>query len=328
MSREAVVQAFQEQLKEKFPDGYQSWWHRFLFHFSDIRNIISILESETLYSRSEAIRLGKMQNDNADDDVMGNTGLQAKDFVRFYFGTLTPTQYHNEGFKPLSQVINNAHCPLPVFLLFDFVKLLAREDSHFSSGNIAVQNPEIFSDISDLEKLEFEHIYHRGSLYSATNPAHIKYCRHAEVLIPNALDIVSYLEYIFVRSEAEKETLLYTLSIDALREQYREKIRVHVNGLFHPDRLYVDTVTKDDTRVVLHFSKATQERYSMVLCIKNMESMEIKEYRSESIKLENRKVSMMLDEAFIDAEIEVHLTIDDNLAYKHCFRKHNNLILE
>ena len=42
MTKEDFVRDFQKDLAIKFPHGYQSWWHRFLFHFSDISNITSI----------------------------------------------------------------------------------------------------------------------------------------------------------------------------------------------------------------------------------------------------------------------------------------------
>jgi len=133
MERKRFVEEFQSQLATNFNVGYQNWWHKFLFHFTDIRNIISILNTGKLYSRNRALKLKLMKNDNADDDVIGNTGLRAKDYVRFYFGTKTPTPYHNEGFKPKYSVTHNAHCPVPVFLFFDFVKVLSREDSQFST---------------------------------------------------------------------------------------------------------------------------------------------------------------------------------------------------
>ena len=104
MGREAFVKAFQKELASTYNIGYQKWWSEFLFHFSDISNVVSILNRGKLYSRNKALRLGLMHNDNADDDVIGNTGLSAKDYVRFYFGALTPTQYHNEGLKPKSQI--------------------------------------------------------------------------------------------------------------------------------------------------------------------------------------------------------------------------------
>jgi len=95
MNREDFVKAFQSKLAIRFSDGYQSWWHKFIFHFSDISNSVSILNSGKLYSRNKAVALGVMKNDNASDEVIGNTDLNAKDFVRFYFGTGTPTQFHN-----------------------------------------------------------------------------------------------------------------------------------------------------------------------------------------------------------------------------------------
>ena len=268
MSRQTFVEEFQAQLAAKYNAGYQSWWHEFLFHYSDISNIISVLNSGKLYSRNKALERGLMQNDNADDDVIGNTGLSAKDYVRFYFGTLTPTQYHNEGFKSKYNIQHNAHCPVPVFLLFDFVKLLARDDSKFSSGNIASHGVDIYSNIENLNQLEFENIYHRGSTYQETNPSHITYCRHAEVLIPNELNIYDYIEYVFVRSEAEKQTLLYHLDSNT-KQKLEQKIRIHTNGLFYADRFYIENIRLDDDMFHISFSKATSDKFDFVFNITN-----------------------------------------------------------
>ena len=326
MSRQAFVEKFQTQLANKFNAGYQRWWHKFLFHYSDISNIISVLNSGKLYSRNKALELGLMQNDNADDDVIGNTGLRAKDYVRFYFGALTPTQYHNEGFKSRNNIQHNAHCPVPVFLLFDFVKLLARDDSKFSSGNIASSGVDIYSNIEDLNQLEFENIYHRGSTYQEPNPSHITYCRHAEVLIPNELNIYDCIEYVFVRSEAEKQTLLYHLD-SITKQKLEQKIRIHTNGLFYADRFYVENIRLDDDMFHISFSKATNDKFDFVFKVTNNDIDLSYKKEVQQVSLESKTATFSIKPEFVSKNISLEITIDGSLAYEHNFGDDGTYVL-
>lgn len=326
MSRQAFVEEFQTQLAKRFNVGYQSWWYKFLFHYSDISNIISILNSGKLYSRNKALELGLMQNDNADDDVINNTGFSAKDYVRFYFGALTPTQYHNEGFKSRDKIQHNAHCPVPVFLLFDFVKLLGREDSRFSSGNIASSGVDIYYKVEDLNQLEFENIYHRGSIYHESNPSHITYCRHAEVLILNELNIYDYIEYFFVRSEAEKQTLLYHLDAD-IKQKLEQKIRIRTNGLFYADRFYIENINLVDDIFHISFSRATSDKFDFVFKITNNDTAS--SYRKEvpQVSLESKTAIFKIKPEYVSKNISLKITIDGSLAYEHNFSSDLTYIL-
>ncbi len=317
MNREAFAKAFKRQLAESYQDGYQAWWHKYLFHFSDISNVISILNSGRLYSRNRALELGLMQNDNADDDVIEHTTLDAKDYVRFYFGALTPTQYHNEGFKPQNQITNNAHCPVPVFLLFDFVSLLSYQECRFSSGNIAASGVDIYSDIQDLERLEFEHIYHRGSLYGVPNASHITYCRHAEVLLPHELDIWDALKFVVVRSEAEKQTLIHHLRDDVL-EKIADTIRVRTNGLFYANRLYVKEVNLVDNGYIITFSKATvPDRFDFRFIVTDRRTGKSIIKEVPQVTLENAKPKLLIDGDLKNSILRIE--INGHLAYEHDF---------
>jgi hypothetical protein len=65
--------------------------------------------------------------------------------------------------------------------------------------------------------------------------------RHSEVLIPNELKITDNLRKIAVRSQAEKETLLYMLGPD-YQVKYSKAIYV-VPNLFQNNWLYVNKVS-------------------------------------------------------------------------------------
>lgn len=263
MSREEFVTDFQQHLLIKFNSGFQSWWPNFIFHYSDVTNIASILNNGVLYSREQAIIKSLMSNDNASDVVIGSTDEELKKYVRCYFGAKTPTQFQNEGIKPRSKINNNAHCPVPVFLLFDFVKLLALPETRFSSGSIAAVNAKIYDDITDLEKLEFDNIYNRAPLPSDNSKGHIMYCRHAEVLVPDELVIENFLKYICVRSEAERETLLSLMNEDA-QACYGAKIKVFTkDGIFYRDRLYVNKVTLSGQLLTIELANAKKNLFDL-----------------------------------------------------------------
>ena len=272
MSRSDFVKSFQKELLSQFPNGFQSWWPNFIFHYSDVTNITSVLNIGKLYSRHKAVELGLMQNDNANDTVISNTTDIHKDYVRCYFGAKTPTQFHNEGIKPPSRIKNNAHCPVPVFLLFDFVKLLSKDDVEFSGGNIAASGADIYNTIEQLGSLEFNYIYNREALQPDSYNGHIIYCRHAEVLIPNELDVYEYLKFICVRSEAEKETLLHGLD-DNIKEKISGKIKIFTkDGIFFNDRLFVNSVRLSDNEVSMSFSNADRNEFEMRVIAKDYTS--------------------------------------------------------
>lgn len=315
MTRENFVKKFQSELLANFSSGFQSWWPKFIFHYSDVNNIASVLNTGILYSRDQVIRHGLMSNDNANDAVIGGTYEELKKYVRFYFGAKTPTQYRNEGIKSLSSISNNAHCPVPVFLLFDFVKLLSLPDICFSNGNIAAAKSEIYDDISDLKKLEFNYIYNRESLPSDPYSRHIIYCRHAEVLVRDELRIEEFLKYICVRSEAERETLL-SLMDDNARQLYVERIKVFTkDGIFYKDRLYVNKVSLNGQLLSIELANAKKSLFDLETSYTVVDSGVTR--TSTHLKMAiPTKLSGSLSEHIGPNGIEFSLLLDKNLVYK------------
>lgn len=117
------------------------WWPDFLFHVTDIQNAVSVLRMAALLSRHEAENLDVMTTDNASPGVIARTDEKWRDYVRLYFRPRTPTQYRNEGIRPTNRIELNAHCPVPIFFLFDSFSILSRDDSRFSYGNLARKTP-------------------------------------------------------------------------------------------------------------------------------------------------------------------------------------------
>lgn len=212
---------------------------RYLYHFTDIENLISIIEKSYICSREYAIEKNLMKNDNASSEVIHKTSETNKKFVRLYFRPKTPTQYHNEGIKSVGRdYLYDAHCPIPVFLLFDSKAMLSRQNTQFVERNLAL-NPPIKKDIDDLLLFDFEKIFHSGPTQKGDKEIIEK--RHAEVLIEEKCDLTS-LKYIVCRSMAEKEMLEKLLSYKGIDTTLLD-IRVDgQNLLYNKSKAYIDYV--------------------------------------------------------------------------------------
>ena len=249
-SKSDFLKSFQASLSTQF-QGAQNWWTKYLFHFTDINNALSILEHNELLSRNEAIRLGLMKNDNANEEVIAITSFEDKQYARLYFAPATPTQHNNEGIKSKDFIINNAHCPIPIMFVFHFSRVLMLDGVKFTDGNLA-NNPNIYNSINGLEKLNFNLIYHR-TWFEPQDRDKIIHARHSEILVKDRLPLEGNLKMLIVRSEAEKEMLLYRMSKD-LRDFYQNKIFIQPRtGIFINSWLYVNKVSIVDNVIVLNW---------------------------------------------------------------------------
>lgn len=314
MTKETCLQNFQQKLQEKFKGSQQEWWSNYIYHFSDIQNVVKILNSGKLYSRNKAIELGLMANDNANDEVIQHTQNQYKDYVRFYFRPKTPTQYINEGIIPLSEIYNNAHCPIPVFLLFDFVKILAQDEVLFSEGNIANRGAKIYNNLADLYHLEFDNIFHSAALPPENYRDHIKYCRHAEVLVKNELDVYNYLKLIVVRSQADKESLLYWLD-DKAKQNLLRKIKVDSLGLFNHRWLSLEKVERQANKIIFHFENPQKKTYNIKMVAKRLTDDKI--FRGKYMNFTEPRLSWNFDDDTLVDGLHIRLKVDNIMIYEN-----------
>lgn len=248
------------------------WWSNHIYHFSDIQNIADILNCGHLYSRNKLKELNIVNNDIASAEVLNGTTDTRKDFVRFYFRPLTPTQYHNEGIysrKQLSQNPLAAHCPVPVFLFFD-TSILDEDYTYFTEESLAShKNIEIYNTLADLKKLPFDLIYHNTGITRENRAMIIKH-RHAEVLIKDSYNL-SHLTAIVCRNENEVTTLRHSLNFEAL-EKYGEIIH-HPNDQFYTTIFNSKNKCLQVEKVNLNHKK---ERYEFDFNIKNNEKFHLK----------------------------------------------------
>lgn len=290
------------------------WWPDYLFHYTDIENALSIIREGALFSRNEAQSRGLMSTDNASPNIIDNTNDEWKDYVRFYFRPKTPTQFRNEGFRPIENRYQNAHCPLPIYFIFDSKEILTLPGCRFSDGNLAAANPNVFSAAADLEKMHFEHIYHEDSIPKDAR-AQITFHKNAEVIVPNQLGL-SALRYIVCRSQAEYETFLHLLPRNA-RAHWRNKIIIDTRThLFFKRWAYVESAELDSSRIAFHFNKFPEHPAPFHASVSIADTLSDKRFAWEKQALTAAgSLSLSLGNAAPAIDYFARLTLDGQIAY-------------
>ena len=240
----------------------EKWWPHYAYHYTDIRNAVSIIKCGYLYSRSKAYSDGMMVNDNASSKVIDITNSLVKEFVRFYFRPLTPTQYHNEGYKHRDiryDQDNNANVPVPIFFLFDLEKLLQHSDTFVSPKSLALNSAEFITSDSELfSKLPFEKIYHNYP----TKDSEIKRFRQAEIVCLNQIQIDGILSYIARRNEIEKISFLCELNAISrdLYNKYEKRVYVINHNMFYNNGMYIEDCLYNQGKLSLVYSDTYEKR--------------------------------------------------------------------
>ena len=231
------------------------WWPRFVYHFTDITNAVSILDEGKLYSRAEANRRGLLRTDVAAPDVIGQTAASYLEYVRLYFRPRTPTQFRNEGIRPRGDRWAGALCPVPVFLCFDTVHVLCRGDTELSDGNMASAHVQHAPAQEIFERIPFDHVFHDGPF--SKQDGSITFHRCAEVLVPKVLGLAPSLKMIVCRSPAERTTLLHLLSEPA-RRRWAPVVRIDYQALFERRWTFVESIATTGTSIEFRFNPSTQ----------------------------------------------------------------------
>lgn len=208
--------------KQSWLTESQRWWPDHLFHFTDILNAVKILNDGVMFSRLQLEKNKELITDIASKKVIESTDLKWKNYVRLYFRPRTPTQYNNEGFRPKDQRKLESHCPVPIFFIFDSKTILINKTTSFSDGNLAA-DAQTGETSNFFLSLPFEKIYHDRGLTEG-DKRNIIFHRHAEVIILKSLDLSS-LKFIWCRSQAEFETLIYLLP-SKIHQKWVKKIGV------------------------------------------------------------------------------------------------------
>ena len=203
------------QVRARMDGGARADWPRFLYHFADLTNVVSILSAGELFSRAGVAARHPDFRDSASPDIIAQTEDRWKDHVRFYVRPRTPTLYRNEGIRPSDRLeLGGAHCPAPVYLLFDLEAMICRADARFSYGSLAWPGVQVYETAADFERMPFDLIYHEGRFDGAARND-IIFHRQAELVIPRRVEL-SALRAIWCRSPAEGAALRALLPTAAL----------------------------------------------------------------------------------------------------------------
>ena len=150
-----------EAQRKRLPKS-RNWWSMYFYHFTDIRNALNIIEKGWIYARHKASEEDLMVSDNASPAVLSVSSSEIKEYARLYFRPKTPTQYHNEGYKPetVRKADLNANCPVPIFFFLDAEKVLLMNGVEFSETTCAGTNdPEMILSVTDKPKLSDGTVY-------------------------------------------------------------------------------------------------------------------------------------------------------------------------
>ena len=236
-------------------DQARRWWPNYLFHCTDIRNVVNVLKSGELLSRVQVEGTKSLAVDIAGPEIIAQTDSRWQDYVRLYFRPRTPTQYRNEGFRPKGQWEYGAHCPVPVYLLFDAISVLSEAESLFTHGNLASSHTIPTGGISSFQQIPFDLVYH-DTWFDHAERANIVYHRNAEVLVAKRLGLEA-VKMICCRSQAEYETLLHLLPPGTLA-RWVSKIGVQPSlHLFHNQWTFVERVEMSPRKLMFRFNKGT-----------------------------------------------------------------------
>lgn len=319
------------QIKQFLADLLQaSWlqrserrlWPRFVFHYTALPNAISILKDGYIYARSNIEKSGKPFVSSGSNEVLINTDTFIKSCVRFYFRPKTPTQFWAEGIRSRTSLqrsrYSDAHCPVPVFFLFDSVDILTRTDCQFSDENLAgTSNHQLFSSANDLGNLPWQKIYHNGWIdRNRAEESDIGRRRCAEIIIPHRVDLEG-LRYVCCRSEAEKETLLSLLP-NNLQVRYKGQITATNRiDLYERKHTYIETARLSSNSIYFQFSPETSSPgpFHLQLDIEDSDAKVSYEIPSFNLsEINNHLYGGSLRKS--RSEYTVTLTLDEHIAYK------------
>ncbi|CAF1432277.1 unnamed protein product [Adineta steineri] len=173
-----------EELLLNALEAQNSRWSGYVYHFTHLENAVTILRQRKLKSRQQLLSDFK---DSSALNVIRGTRAQVKEYVRFYFRPLTPTQRCNEnlGSSELIQRFGNRPmCPIPIFFRFNLRSLLFSDKLRWkvSLGNLASPHTEFDCTPEIVKKFDFQYVY--ADLRTERG----KYASQHELLIESELD--------------------------------------------------------------------------------------------------------------------------------------------
>lgn len=310
----AIRKAIGSLKREPWLGAARKWWPDFLYHFTDVQNAVSILKSGSVAARAKLLAAGLSFVDGASPEIIAQTQNDWRSAVRLYFRPHTPTLFRNEGIRPNEQrELGGAHCPMPVYFLFDSATVLTRSNSRFTDGNLAAGAIPC-SSAEEFGKLPFELIYHDSALTHEQRPT-VVYHRHAEVIVPDELDLSS-LRRIFCRSKAEYQTLLHLLP-PGVRSRWSMRVGPAEGlNLFFRRWTFVEEASLTSEEAVLHFNSGSQTPGPFAARVEIVETSSKRKYFWSNSAFEaTRDLRIPLGAMKMPDDYLISFFLDDCLAY-------------
>lgn len=261
-----------------------------LYHFTNFSNLKSIFESGYLLSRYDCIENGMIFKDGASKDIISKTELEIQKCVRFYYKEQTPTLYVNEGIKKL-QYINDSHCPIPVYLLFD-ESLIFHPDTYYSDGNAKVGRTQIDNSNKFFASIDWPVVFSRGQISRYGAGLEVKRKRQAELLssTPVSLD---YLRCVYFRSIADMRRAInlygnrpyFYVNLQKFSNKNSQPCKEEYSNNFISDYKYKILHRKNKLilAIKLEFNKENFNEYSL--------TFEVNDCNGHMVNCKNTKVS-------------------------------------
>jgi hypothetical protein len=300
--------------KENWIGPAREWWPKYIFRFDEIQNAVRILRSGKVLCRAkrgEAL-------ETASREVLSNTEEGWKNHVRLYFRPRTPTQYQVEGFRPKGQFGSlQAHMPVPVYFIFDAKDVLTRASTKFSKGNLAAHS-DVGDDADFFEAIPFEKVYHDRWMSEEEKP-NIKFHRHAEVIVPNELDLDA-LVLIWLRTEAEYKTLIHLLPSATLKKHEGKLRHGKKPNLHFYNWTFVESASLEQNKISLTFnaSSRTPGPFAAELEVLNRVTGEAYKWESQQFQA-NSVLDVNIPQIKKAAAYDVRFTLDGAIAYADRF---------
>lgn len=254
----------------RFP--FTEKWPKYIFRHDPIENAAKILSSGSILSRNQSE--GTRVLDVAEKDIIQNN-VDVHALVRMYFRPRNPTQYSIEGIRKTSEYYNgHAHAPTLCMMVFDAKNVLTADGVHFSSCNMQRNDVQVGNDDQFFNsEIDFEKVYHFGAF--SENGHSIIGARCAEVLIPSPFVVLPALKYIYCRSEAEREYLLYLIGRNA--SEWRQRIIVSDDlKVFEKKFAYVESVSLVNEGVVVRFfPRSDRQQISIKVRVENLRNHKV-----------------------------------------------------
>jgi hypothetical protein len=195
--------SFREKLLQLISTS-ESHWAGFVYHFTHLENALNIIKDRKILPRNKATF-----KNSAGNSFINTTLDEIKNFTRFYFRPLTPTQYYNEGLGRETKAGDLPQCPVMIFFKFDLKEVLEKKENqcYVSNGNLRHYPTTKFgNNFEFLKSFNFKNLYCK---YGECDHWSFINASQQEFIVKDEFDFSDIENFqIICRTEFDKEVLL------------------------------------------------------------------------------------------------------------------------